>query len=56
MAILALCEDLSDARERIGRIVVAYSRHDPPKPITCDDIGVSGAVTVLLKGILYFLV
>ena len=51
MAILALANDLADARDRIGNTVVAYSRDDPPRPITCDDLGVSGAVTVLLKGI-----
>ena len=50
MAILALCNDLADAKERIGRIVVAFSTHDPPLPITCDDLGVTGAVAVLLKG------
>jgi methylenetetrahydrofolate dehydrogenase (NADP+)/methenyltetrahydrofolate cyclohydrolase/formyltetrahydrofolate synthetase len=52
MAILALCENLTDAKNRISKIVVAYSRHVPPRPITCEDLGVSGAVTVLLKGIL----
>ncbi|RWS17122.1 C-1-tetrahydrofolate synthase: cytoplasmic-like protein [Dinothrombium tinctorium] len=49
MAVLALANDLRDVRERVGRIVVAQSRHDPPRAITCEDLGVAGAVTVLLK-------
>ncbi|XP_054154252.1 C-1-tetrahydrofolate synthase, cytoplasmic-like [Oppia nitens] len=49
MAILALCDNLADARERIGRIVVAFSKDEKPVPITCDDLGVTGAVAVLLK-------
>ncbi|CAG2121087.1 unnamed protein product, partial [Medioppia subpectinata] len=49
MAILALCDNLGDAKERIGRIVVAYSKDEKPVPITCDDLGVTGAVTVLIK-------
>lgn len=49
MVILAICSDLEDARQRIGRITVAYSKDDVPKPITCEDLGVAGAVTVLLK-------
>ena len=50
MVILAICSDLEDLRERIGRITVAYSKEDEPKPITCEDLGVAGAVAVLLKG------
>ncbi|KAI1279540.1 C-1-tetrahydrofolate synthase, cytoplasmic [Halotydeus destructor] len=49
MAILALCEDLRDARIRIGRIVVGQSKDNVPKPITCEDLNIAGAVTVLLK-------
>src|SRR5690606_37517004 len=44
MAILALSNNLADAKKRIGKIVVAFSRHDPPRPVTCDDLGVTGAV------------
>ena len=49
MAVLALCTDMADARKRIGRIVVGQSCDEIPKPITCEDIGIAGAVMVLLK-------
>jgi len=48
MAILALTDlSLRDFRERIGRMVVAFSKSG--EPLTCDDFGVGGAVTVLMK-------
>ena len=47
MAILALSNDLSDLRERLGRMVVASSRSGDP--VTCDDIGAGGALAALLK-------
>ena len=47
MAILALTTDLADMRERFGRIVVATSKAGDP--VTLDDLGVAGAVTVLMK-------
>ncbi len=47
MAILALATDLKDLRARLGRIIVAYSKSG--KPITAEDIGVAGAMTVLMK-------
>ena len=47
MAILCLADDLDDLQERLGRIVVAYTRDRAP--ITCRDIGADGAMTVLLK-------
>jgi formyltetrahydrofolate synthetase len=47
MAILALATDLSDMRERLGRIVIGSSQAG--EPITCDDLGVGGALTVLMK-------
>jgi methylenetetrahydrofolate dehydrogenase (NADP+) / methenyltetrahydrofolate cyclohydrolase / formyltetrahydrofolate synthetase len=34
-------------RERIGNCVVAFSKEGTP--ITCDDLGVAGAATVLMK-------
>jgi formyltetrahydrofolate synthetase len=43
MAILAVAKDLKDMRERMGRIVVAYSKDG--KPITTADLGVDGAMT-----------
>jgi methylenetetrahydrofolate dehydrogenase (NADP+)/methenyltetrahydrofolate cyclohydrolase/formyltetrahydrofolate synthetase len=47
MAILALSTSMQDLRERLGRIVVASSRSG--EPITADDLGVGGALTVLMK-------
>ncbi len=47
MAILALTTDLADMRERLGRMVVASSFKD--EPITADDLGLGGALTVLMK-------
>lgn len=47
MAILALTDGLKDMHERIARIVVANDIDG--KPVTVDDIGVTGALTVLMK-------
>ena len=47
MAILAVARDLKDLRERIGRIVVAYSRSG--KPVTCEDLEVAGAMTAWMR-------
>lgn len=47
MAILALAEDLKDMRARIGRTVMAYNVDG--QPITADDLGVAGAMTVVMK-------
>lgn len=47
MAILALSSDLADLRERLGRMVVASSTAG--EPVTCDDIGLGGALTALMK-------
>jgi formyltetrahydrofolate synthetase len=47
MAILALAKDLRDLRERIGRIVFATDRNG--EPLTAEDIGAAGAMTVLMK-------
>ena len=43
MAILALAKDLSDLRERIGKIVVAYSKAG--EEVTTTDLEVAGAMT-----------
>jgi formate--tetrahydrofolate ligase len=43
MAILAVAKDLKDMRERMGRIVVAYSKDGTP--VTTADLGVDGAMT-----------
>ena len=47
MAILALSNDLADMRERLGRMVIGTSKKGDP--VTCDDIGVGGALTALMK-------
>ncbi|WP_019280877.1 formate--tetrahydrofolate ligase [Vibrio anguillarum] len=47
MAILALAKNLNDLRQRIGRIVVAYSHHGTP--ITTEDLQVAGAMAVSMK-------
>ena len=46
MAILALTSSLADMRERLGKAVVATSKAGDP--VTMEDLGVSGAVTVLM--------
>lgn len=47
MAILTLSTDLMDMKERIKRIVVGYTYSK--EPVTVADLGVAGALTVLLK-------
>ena len=47
MAILALATSLKDLRERIGRIVIGTDHKK--NPVTAEDLGVAGAMTVLLK-------
>ena len=47
MAILALTTGLKDMRARFGRMVVALDKNG--KPVTAEDLGVAGAVTVLMK-------
>lgn len=47
MAILCLSQDLDDLKERISKILIAYT-YDK-KPIFVRDLGVEGAITVLLK-------
>ncbi|GMF60512.1 unnamed protein product [Phytophthora fragariaefolia] len=47
MAILALTTSLQDMRERLGRIVIGMSRSG--EPVTADDLGVGGALAVLMK-------
>ena len=46
MAILAVASDLKDMRERMGRIVVAYSKSGAP--VTTHDLGCDGAMTALM--------
>jgi len=47
MAILCLANDLMELKEKIGNIVIGYSRSN--EPITCSDLNIEGAMTALLK-------
>jgi len=47
MAILCLSKDIDDLKRRIGNIILGYTADR--KPFTVNDLGVSGAITVLLK-------
>ncbi len=47
MAILALTSDLADMRDKLGRMVVAVNRKG--EAVTAEDLGVAGALTVLMK-------
>ncbi|MDM7958059.1 formate--tetrahydrofolate ligase [Blastomonas sp.] len=46
MAILCLARDLADLEQRLGRIVIGYTRSRTP--VTASDIKAAGAMTVLL--------
>jgi formate--tetrahydrofolate ligase len=47
MAIFALARSLREMRERFGRIVVGWTGDG--KPVTAEDIGGAGAMTVIMK-------
>ncbi|XP_030123872.3 monofunctional C1-tetrahydrofolate synthase, mitochondrial isoform X5 [Taeniopygia guttata] len=47
MAILALTTSLQDMKERLGRMVVANDKKG--EPVTAEDLGVTGALAVLMK-------
>jgi formyltetrahydrofolate synthetase len=47
MAVLALTTSLEDMRDRFGRMVVATNKKG--EAVTVEDLGVAGAVTVLMK-------
>jgi formyltetrahydrofolate synthetase len=47
MAVLALATGLNDMRERLGRMVIGTDRAGTP--VTADDLGIGGALTVLMK-------
>ncbi|XP_006874411.1 PREDICTED: monofunctional C1-tetrahydrofolate synthase, mitochondrial-like [Chrysochloris asiatica] len=47
MAVLALTHSLMDMKERLGRMVVASDKNG--QPVTAEDLGVTGALTVLMK-------
>ncbi|GAA6044671.1 hypothetical protein JCM8097_004903 [Rhodosporidiobolus ruineniae] len=47
MAVLALATSLGDMRDRLGRMVIGESKSGVP--ITCDDIGCTGSLAILMK-------
>ncbi|XP_074541952.1 monofunctional C1-tetrahydrofolate synthase, mitochondrial [Halichoeres trimaculatus] len=47
MAILALADSLEDMKNRLARMVMGTSRSG--RPVTAEDLGVSGALAVLMK-------
>lgn len=47
MAVLCLANSLVDLKERLSKIIVAYTYDD--KPVTCADLKAQGAMTALLK-------
>ena len=47
MAILALSKSLRDMRERMGRIVIGYTKKG--QPITAEQLKAAGAMTVIMK-------
>lgn len=47
MAVLCLATSLEDFKQRIGRMVVAYTYDN--KPVTVNDIKATGAVTLIMK-------
>ncbi len=47
MAILALASGLRDLRERVGKVVIGLDKKGDP--VNLEDLGVAGAVTVLLQ-------
>ena len=47
MAVMCLSSSLEDFKERIGRMVIAYT-YDK-KPVTVNDIKATGAITVIMK-------
>ena len=47
MAILCLADNMKDLKERLGRIIVAYTYEG--KPVTAKEIKAVGAMSALLK-------
>ncbi|MGN7400418.1 formate--tetrahydrofolate ligase [Cytobacillus praedii] len=47
MAVLCLSTDLQDLKKRLGKMVIAYNYNK--QPVTVEDLGVQGALTMLLK-------
>lgn len=47
MAVLCLATDMADLKKRLARMVVAYN--DKKEPVTAGDLGVEGALALILK-------
>ena len=47
MAVFCLASDIGDLKRRLSRIVIAYNVEK--KPVTVEDLGVEGALTLLLR-------
>lgn len=47
MAVLCLAQNVADLKRRIGNIVIGYTTKR--KPVTVDQLGVTGAIALLLK-------
>ncbi|MCI8402989.1 MAG: formate--tetrahydrofolate ligase [Lachnospiraceae bacterium] len=47
MAVLCLASDITDLKERLGRIIVGYTYEE--EPVTAGDLNAAGAMTALLK-------
>ncbi len=47
MAVLCLSNSITDLKERLSRIIVAYNYND--EPVTCGQLKAAGAMTALLK-------
>ena len=47
MAVLCLATSITDLKERLGRMIVAYTYDD--KPVTANDLKAAGAMAALLK-------
>lgn len=47
MAVLALTTSLKDMREKLGNMVIGMSKKG--EPVTADDLGIGGALCVLMK-------
>ncbi|UCE20428.1 MAG: formate--tetrahydrofolate ligase [Gemmatimonadota bacterium] len=50
MAVLSLSESLGELKERLGSIIVAFTRRG--EPVTVEDLAIRGAVAALLKNAL----
>ncbi len=47
MAVLCLSEDIEDLKQRLGKIVIGYTRDE--QPVTAEQLNASGAMATLLK-------